>query len=157
MRQPIWVNRWNTDKHREIEQMYELCQRFFTTNIYCPWGETINLLHTSEILGTKHNDGITNLDHQRYCYRRLYCSKAVFVDNDVMLVRTTTMGVLDCCPGEHHLNNGAECYFDSAFCYISLFLLFKLTDVYWTISSNVYCSWRQTVAYYGLIDLKYSF
>lgn len=38
------------------------------------------------------------------------------MDNDVVLVGTTMMGALDCWPGEHQLNNGAECYFDSALC-----------------------------------------
>lgn len=32
----------------------------------------------------------------------------------VVLVRTITKGVLDCCAGERHLNNGAECCLDSA-------------------------------------------
>lgn len=116
MRQPIWVNRWNADKHCEIEQIYELCQRFFTPNIYYLWGERINLLHTSEILGTKYNDDITNLNHQRYCYRRRYCFKAVFVGDSVMLVRTIMKGVLGCYPGEYDLNNRAECYFNSVLC-----------------------------------------
>lgn len=33
-----------------------------------------------------------------------------------MLVRTIMKRVLDCYPGECNLNNGAECYFDSALC-----------------------------------------
>lgn len=36
--------------------------------------------------------------------------------DDVMLIRTIMKGVLDCHPGECHLNNGAECYLDSAPC-----------------------------------------
>lgn len=52
-------------KHCEIEQMCELCHSSFIPNIYCPGGERINLLHTSEMLATKYNDDTANLNHQR--------------------------------------------------------------------------------------------
>lgn len=39
-----------------------------------------------------------------------------FFVGDGVMVRTIMKGLLDCHPGECHLNNGAECYLDSALC-----------------------------------------